>query len=50
MLFSLMLVCAVAAVLVIATGAFEELREVWSHPDHREAERGKPRLAGTRPK
>ena len=38
MLLSLMIVCAVGAVLLFAMGAFSDLRDVWTHPDHRPAE------------
>jgi hypothetical protein len=50
MLFSLMLVCAVAAILVIAMAAFSEFRELWFHPYCRDAEANHSRLDGTRPK
>lgn len=50
MLFTLMLVCAVAAVLVIAREAFSEFRELWFHPDRHDAEANHSRLARTRPK
>jgi len=36
MLLSLMIVCAVGAVLLFAMGAFSDLRDVWTHPEHRE--------------
>jgi len=38
MLLSLMIVCAIGAVLLFALGAFDDLRDVWKHPDHRAAE------------
>jgi len=38
MLLSLMIVCAVGAILLFASGAFDELRDVWRHPEHRDAE------------
>ena len=31
----LMIVCAVAAILLFAHEAFEDLFDVWKHPDHR---------------
>jgi len=34
MLLSVMIVCAVAAVLLFAMGAFDDLRDVWVHPEH----------------
>ena len=38
MLLTLMIVCAVGAVLLFGLGAFDELRDLWTHPDHRPAE------------
>ena len=38
MLVVLMVVCAGIAVLLIAVGAFGELRDLWEHPDHRISE------------
>ena len=38
MLLTLMFFCAVVAVIVIAFGTFDELRDVWAHPVHRPAE------------
>jgi hypothetical protein len=38
MLLSLMIVCAVGAVLLFALGAFDELRDVCKHPEHRAAD------------
>jgi len=38
MLLSVMIACALAAVLLFLIGAFDELRAVWQHPDHRAAE------------
>ncbi len=35
MLLMLMIGCALGAVLLIALGAFSELRDLWVHPDHR---------------
>jgi hypothetical protein len=35
---SLMIVCAVGAVLLFALGAFEDLRDAWKHPAHRDLE------------
>ncbi len=49
MLFSLMLLCAIAAILVVAMGTFTELREIWFHPDRRQEDNAS-RLVGTRPK
>lgn len=47
MLLTLMFLCAAIAILLIAFGTFDELRDVWAHPDHRPAEHdphvGKPR-------
>jgi hypothetical protein len=37
-LLSVMIVVAGAAVLLFALGAFDELRDLWSHPDHRPVE------------
>jgi len=34
-MLSLMIVCAVVAVLLFAMGAFDDLRDVWTHPDHK---------------
>ena len=34
MLLSLMIVCAVAAVFLFAMGAFDDLRDLWKHPEH----------------
>ncbi len=36
MLLSLMIVCAVGAVLLFAMGAFDELRDAWKNPEHRD--------------
>jgi len=41
MLLSLMIVCALAAILLFALGAFEELRDLWMHPDHRPSDEGR---------
>jgi hypothetical protein len=38
MLLSLMIACAVVAVLLLAMGAFSDLHDLWAHPDHRPAE------------
>lgn len=35
MLLSLMVVCAVGAVLLFGLEALGDLRDVWKHPDHR---------------
>ncbi len=35
MLTTLMVICAVGAVLLIGVWAFAEFRDLWSHPDHR---------------
>jgi hypothetical protein len=37
MLLSLMIVCAVGAVLLFL-GVFDELREIWTHPDHKDVD------------
>lgn len=37
MLLSLMIVCAVGAVLLFALEAFGDLRDVWTHPEHRDS-------------
>lgn len=42
MLLSLMIVCAVGAILLFALGAFDELRDLWTHPDQRPAEDDRP--------
>lgn len=36
MLFELMVFCAVAAIFLIGLSVFSELRDLWSHPEHRE--------------
>jgi len=36
MLLSLMVICAVAAILLFALGAFDDLRDVWKNPEHRD--------------
>jgi hypothetical protein len=33
MLLSLMIACAVVAVLLLAMGAFDDLHDLWAHPD-----------------
>lgn len=38
MLLSFMIVCAVGAVLLLALGAFEDLRDAWKHPVHQDLE------------
>ncbi len=38
MLLTLMFVCAVVAVILIAFGTFGELRDLWAHPDHKAEE------------
>jgi len=35
MLTTLMIGCAIAAVILIVAGAFSEFRDLWKHPDHR---------------
>jgi hypothetical protein len=35
MLLSLMIICAVVAILIFALGAFDEQGDIWMHPDHR---------------
>lgn len=35
MLLTLMLFCAAGAVLLIALGAFSEIHDLWTHPEHR---------------
>jgi len=37
-MLTLMICCAVAAVLLVGLGAFSELRDVWKHPDLRSTE------------
>jgi hypothetical protein len=34
---SLMIACAVGAVLLFL-GVFDELREIWTHPDHKDVD------------
>jgi hypothetical protein len=36
MLLTLMVLCAVGAILLVGLGAFTELRDLWAHPEHRE--------------
>lgn len=50
MLLSLMIACAVVAVLLFALGAFDDLREVWAHPEHKDVEDDHPDHAKPRPK
>jgi hypothetical protein len=38
MLLSLMIVCAVVAILMFFLSAFDELRDIWTHPDHKDAD------------
>jgi hypothetical protein len=38
MLLSLMIVCAVGAGLLFFLGAFDELRDIWTHPDHKDVD------------
>ena len=38
MLLWLMIACALGAVLLFALGAFDELRDIWTHPDHKDVE------------
>ena len=38
MLLSLMIICAVGAGLLFFLGAFDELREIWTHPDHKDVD------------
>ncbi len=38
MLLSVMIVCAVGAVILFAMGAFDELRDLWKNPEHRDPE------------
>jgi hypothetical protein len=38
MLLSLMIVCAVGAALLFFLGAFDELRDIWTHPDHKDVD------------
>jgi len=42
MLLSLMIACAVGAVLLFSMEALDELRDVWIHPDHRPAGNDRP--------
>lgn len=49
MLLSLMIVCAVGAVLLFAFGALSDLHDVWDHPDHRPDE-DTPRFHRPKPK
>lgn len=37
-MLTLMVCCAVAAVLLVAVAALSELRDVWKHPDLRNTE------------
>ena len=36
MLLSVIIVCAVGTLLLLVLGAFDELREIWTHPDHKD--------------
>jgi hypothetical protein len=38
MLLSVMILCAVGAILLFALDALAELRDIWKHPDHRPSE------------
>jgi hypothetical protein len=38
MLLSVMIVCAVGAALLFFLGAFDELREIWTHPGHKDVD------------
>jgi hypothetical protein len=38
MLLSLMIVCAVGAVLLFLLGMLEDLRDIWTHPDHKDVD------------
>jgi hypothetical protein len=38
MLLSVMVVCAVAAILLFAIGAFDDLRDAWTHSEHRDSD------------
>jgi hypothetical protein len=38
MFLSLMIMCAVGAILLFALGAFDELRDAWRPPKHHAAE------------
>lgn len=33
-----MIVCAVGAILLFTSGAFDDLRDVWAHPEHKSAD------------
>jgi hypothetical protein len=38
LLLSLMIVCAVGAAPLFFLGAFDELREIWTHFDHKDVD------------
>jgi len=38
MFLSLMIVCAVGAGLLFFSRAFDALREIWTHPDHKDVD------------
>ena len=38
MLLSLMIACAVGAALLFFLGAFDDLRDIWTHPDHKDVD------------
>jgi len=42
MLVVLMIFCAAGAVFLIGLGAYDELRELWTHPSHRAADDSRP--------
>lgn len=33
-----MIVCAVGAILLFTSGALDDLRDVWAHPEHKSAD------------
>jgi hypothetical protein len=49
MLLLLMIASAVVAVLLLAIGAFDDLHDLWAHPDHRPAE-SDPRFHNPKPR
>jgi len=38
MLLSLMIVCEVGTPLLFFLGVFDDLREIWTHPDHQDVD------------
>lgn len=38
MLLIVMVLCAVGAILLFSAGAFDDLWDVWSHPEHKDIE------------